>query len=138
MVNHIQHWTSDRVLNEPLSSLERRNNNPRQTGRSLFLSFFWFLSRNGDNRYQDIQLISIGLWNAFNDDTKSHWEARATRLNDRPVPGLLSVWPQDDLPFENLQDIVLQFVKMEMNDFAKSVRNTIWHVLKRRLTKTSF
>ena len=94
MANPIQHWTVARVLNEPLSSLERGNNNQSQTGRSLFLSFFWFLSRNGVNRYQDIQQISIVLWNAFDDKRKSHLGARTTLLNKRLVSGLLPAWPE--------------------------------------------
>ena len=121
MANHIQHWTTDRVLNEPLSSLKRGNINQRRTGQSLFLSFLWFLSCDGDNQYLDIQQISIGLWNAFNDDTKSHWEARGTHINDRPLPGLLQVWPEANLPHENIQDIVLQSMKSKMNYFAKRV-----------------
>ena len=36
----------------------------------------------------------------------------------------------------NLQQIMLQSLKKEMNYFAKSVWNAIWAVLKRRLTKT--
>ena len=92
MANDIQHWTADRVLNEPLSSLERGNDNQRQTGRSLFYLFFLFLSRINDvDRYHDIQQIAIVLWNAFNDKRKSHWEAQATCLNKRSVPGLLPV-----------------------------------------------
>ena len=60
MANHIQHWTADRVLNEPLSSLERLNINRRQTGRSLFISFVWFLSRGDrNNQYNAIKQISV-------------------------------------------------------------------------------
>ena len=132
----IQDWNGDRVLNKPLSSLERGNDDQRRTGRSLFLSFFWFLSCNGVDRYHDIQQIAIILWNAFDDERKSHLEARAILLNERPVPGLLPVWPEEDLRILNLQEIVLQSLKKEMNYFAKSVRNAIQVVLKGRLTKT--
>ena len=63
MANDIQHWTADRVLNESLSSLERANHNQRRTECFLFVSFYWLLSRNGLNRYHDIQQITIVLWN---------------------------------------------------------------------------
>ena len=126
MADHIEQWTTDRVLNELLSSLERLNINQRQTGRSLFISFVWFISRGDrNNRYKAIQQLSICRWDAFNNDTKSHWNARATRLNLQPTPGLLEVWPQADLPIENIQHIVLQSLKTEMNIFARKVRNLI-------------
>ena len=92
MANYIQYWTADKVLNEPISSLEKLDINQRQTGKSLLISIVWFLScGDHDNRYLAIKQISICQWNAFNANTKSHWEARATCLNLRPVPGLLEV-----------------------------------------------
>ena len=122
MADRIEQWTADRVLNEPLSSLERLNINRTRTGRALFISFVWVLCRGDrNNRYAAIRRISIRRWDAFNADTKSHWNARATRLNLRPTPGLLEVWPQADLPFENIQQIVLQSLKTEMNIFARRV-----------------
>ena len=81
MANHIQDWTEEQVLNRPLSDLERWNDNRKRTGKALFLSFYWFLSRDGFVEYQDINQVTICLWNDFNDDTKRHWDARAARLN---------------------------------------------------------
>ena len=91
MANHIQDWTEEQVLNRPLSDLARWNENRKRIDKALFLSFFWFLSRYGFVQYQDIQQVFIGLWKAFNDVTKSHWDTRAACLNERPVPSLLSV-----------------------------------------------
>ena len=63
MANHIQDWTEEQVLNRPLSDLERWNDNQNRTGKALFLSFYWFLSHDGLVEYQDINQVSIQLWN---------------------------------------------------------------------------
>ena len=106
------------MLNRPLSDLERWNDNRTRTGKALFLSFNWFLSRDGLVDYQVINQNSICLWNDSNDDTKRHWDARAARLNLQPVPGLLSEWPEDDLPYASIKKIVLQSLKKEHNYLA--------------------
>ena len=118
---NIQFWNVDRVVNEPLSSLETANINQRHRACDLFVSYFYFLSQNDVNQYPDIRQVGIDLRNTLDMVQKSHWEERANRLNTRPVPVLLPVWPDGDLPILSLLEIVLESLKKDMNYFAETV-----------------
>ena len=123
---NIHNWNEETVVNGPTFDGERWNINRQRTGLSHFVTIYWSFHRAADiYTFFEASRIAKDIFSAFDEVRTGWWNLRAERFNNRPVPGQLLLWPEGDLPAAEIQRIVLQSVKFEINGLAKKMRNSI-------------
>ena len=123
---NIQNWTEETMVNGPTFDLKRGNICRKRTGLSHFITIYWsFHCAEGVYTFSEIKPIASGIFLALDDVRKGYWNARAARFNTRPVPSQLTIWPETDLPQAEIQKIVLQSLKSEINYLAQRLRKSI-------------